>query len=272
MQLDQTHIAIRERGFLEIMGLALQVTRAHFVGLTFALLVGVAPFFALNCWMFYDWADSLWAEDYADLYQARMLLVVVVAIEAPFATALVTLYLGQITFSQKADARTILGAFFRALPQLTLLQGIVRTALMPVVLLPYWYQPYLGELILLERNPLFGSKRLTTMRRSRNLHSNSGGDLFGRWLLAWTTGKLLVFLLLHSVAILWGSLLSIELNLFYHFLFAFHGVLWLVFGWMAVVRFLSYLDMRIRHEGWEVELLMRAEAQRLRRTLGMASA
>jgi hypothetical protein len=29
------------------------------------------------------------------------------------------------------------------------------------------------------------------------------------------------------------------------------------------VRFLSYLDLRIRHEGWEVELLMRAEGLRL---------
>ena len=39
--------------------------------------------------------------------------------------------------------------------------------------------------------------------------------------------------------------------------------LWLVVAFMAVVRFLSYLDLRIRHEGWEVELLMRAESLRL---------
>ena len=39
--------------------------------------------------------------------------------------------------------------------------------------------------------------------------------------------------------------------------------LWLVVAFLAVVRFLSYLDLRIRHEGWEVELLMRAEALRL---------
>jgi hypothetical protein len=39
--------------------------------------------------------------------------------------------------------------------------------------------------------------------------------------------------------------------------------LWLIVVFLAVVRFLSYLDLRIRHEGWEVELLMRAEALRL---------
>jgi hypothetical protein len=36
-----------------------------------------------------------------------------------------------------------------------------------------------------------------------------------------------------------------------------------VAAYFSVVRFLSYLDLRIRHEGWEVELLMRAEALRM---------
>jgi hypothetical protein len=37
---------------------------------------------------------------------------------------------------------------------------------------------------------------------------------------------------------------------------------------LSVVRFLSYLDLRIRHEGWEVELRMRAEGAQLVRQLG----
>jgi hypothetical protein len=40
-------------------------------------------------------------------------------------------------------------------------------------------------------------------------------------------------------------------------------VLWLVSGFMAIVRYLNYLDLRIRHEGWEVELRLRAEAVRM---------
>jgi hypothetical protein len=44
--------------------------------------------------------------------------------------------------------------------------------------------------------------------------------------------------------------------------------LWLVVAYLSVVRFLSYLDLRIRHEGWEVELLMRAEALRMAARLG----
>ena len=39
--------------------------------------------------------------------------------------------------------------------------------------------------------------------------------------------------------------------------------LWLVIGYFTIVRFLSYLDLRIRREGWELELSMRAEADRL---------
>ena len=38
---------------------------------------------------------------------------------------------------------------------------------------------------------------------------------------------------------------------------------WLVIGFFAVARFLSYLDVRIRREGWEIELTLRAEAARL---------
>ena len=39
--------------------------------------------------------------------------------------------------------------------------------------------------------------------------------------------------------------------------------LWLVAGYFAVVRFMCYLDLRIRREGWEVELIMRAASTSL---------
>ena len=40
------------------------------------------------------------------------------------------------------------------------------------------------------------------------------------------------------------------------------AALWMVAAYFTVVRFLGYLDLRIRREGWEVELLMRAELDR----------
>ena len=49
--------------------------------------------------------------------------------------------------------------------------------------------------------------------------------------------------------------------------FVFPLSMWIAAGYLTVVRFLGYLDLRIRHEGWEVELRMRAEATRLHSTL-----
>ena len=46
-------------------------------------------------------------------------------------------------------------------------------------------------------------------------------------------------------------------------LFGLPLALWITAMYLTVVRFLSYLDLRIRYEGWEVELRMRAEANRM---------
>jgi hypothetical protein len=272
MQLDQTRIAIRERGYSEILGLALQVTRAHAPGLALALVIGVLPFALFNYWLLQDSAVGLWEEDIESVLGFMFGLLIIVALEAPFATAPITLYLGQITFSRKADIKEMAFTLLGALPQLILLQGIARSFLFFILLIPYWYQPYLGELILLERNPLLGRKRLTTLRRSRNLHANSGGEIFARWVLACIVGLAAIVAFSLFLLIMLAQLGSIEMELSTWLMVLYHGVLWLVFGWMAVVRFLAYLDTRIRHEGWEVELLMRAEAQRLRRQLGIAGA
>jgi len=47
------------------------------------------------------------------------------------------------------------------------------------------------------------------------------------------------------------------------FTFYFQLSIWIVVCYFTVVRFLNYLDLRIRREGWEVELWMRAERARL---------
>jgi len=42
-----------------------------------------------------------------------------------------------------------------------------------------------------------------------------------------------------------------------------HIAIWLVAAYLATVRFLAYLDLRTRHEGWELDLLLRRAGQRL---------
>lgn len=154
MQFDQTRIAIRERGFFEILGLALQVTRAHALGLLAAFLAGVLPFALFNIWLMYGSANEIWGEDSEAVVEFLWGMILVVMLEAPLATGFITVYLGQITFNREASAKEIFYGFAGALPQLLWLQGVVRSLLFWVLLVPYWTHPYLGELILLERNPL----------------------------------------------------------------------------------------------------------------------
>jgi hypothetical protein len=104
---------------------------------------------------------------------------------------------------------------------------------------------------------------LTISKRSHHLHVPSSGDLFGRWL-----GAASIAMMLTGTA--FGAFLFISGDFFndwrpgpFMLLTAFPLSLWIVAGFMTVARFLSYLDLRIRHEGWEVELLLRAEATRM---------
>ncbi len=61
-----------------------------------------------------------------------------------------------------------------------------------------------------------------------------------------------------------NSSLNLRANLEYSlFPYYYIAALWLTAGLGAVVRFLSYVDIRIRQEGWAVELRMRAEGLRV---------
>jgi len=267
MQLDETRIAIRERSFGEILGLALQVARSCAVPLFLAGLVGTLPFALLNGWLLYEvLQDDLWYE-FPGGYWTMM--IALVALEAPFATAPIAVYLGRMTFAAEISLRAMVVDLVRSIPQMLVVQGLLRCLLMPILCVPYWMSPYMNELVLLERNPLFAgkAKRLTTMRRSRNLHGSNGGELFGRWILATAAGGILLLAFCIGGETLVVQLTNWEITPTFRHLVLYPAALWIVVGWMAVVRFLSYLDLRIRREGWEVELQMRAEAQRLRRSI-----
>ena len=100
------------------------------------------------------------------------------------------------------------------------------------------------------------------------MHGGSVGDLFARWLAAVAFGVAAVRVPVGLACRSWPALLLSEwewegltYTLYYPL------ALWIVVGYFTVVRFLGYLDLRIRREGWEVELMMRAEGARLSRQL-----
>jgi hypothetical protein len=274
VQLDKTRIAIRERSFLDILDLALRVVWGYWGPLALTAAAGAAPMIVLNHWLL---ADALeWNEEYGydqDFWGSAvgylLLQAVLIYLEMPLATAPTTLFLGQAMFLENPNGWQIARDLLRSLPQLLLCQVFLRAVfLVPMIttIIPFVVWPYLNEIILLERNRLFRrtTSGTTTFRRSSYLHSNSTGDLFGRWLTSLLIGVPLAGAMFASVALIRAMLIG-DWHPGLALLIDFPIAAWTVVSFFTVVRFLSYLDLRIRNEGWEVELTMRAEAARLAR-------
>jgi hypothetical protein len=267
MQLDDYRIAIRERNYFDVLDLALRVARAHAGPLAAIFLLGIAPFAALNAWLLSGLLEMN-VEPLPTGYLWWMLLLVLW--ESPLATAAATLYLGQTLFAEHAEPRRVARDLLGSLPQLMLYQVLLRGLLLPAGVtwfVPFGVWPYLNEVILLERNRFSrgGKNRMTTARRRQALHGGVIGDLVLRWMGGTATGAVLFASLLLSFWTLGGMLLN-EWDWDWK-VYAIYWplALWIVVGFLTVARFLGYLDLRIRREGWEVELRMRAEGARLAR-------
>jgi hypothetical protein len=266
VQLDQSRIAICERSWAENLDLALQVMRAYGLPLALCAVAMIVPLAVLNHLFITSIFPDLWAEDATSgIYYWLTCLVL---IEAPLATAPITLYLGQALFVEKPTARQVVRAFAACLPQLVLLQIVVRTFLiLPIVtwIIPFALWPYLSEVIVLERNPLVSRDgRISTMKRNSLLHRGNSGDYTVRAISSGLLCMLLIAALYLTEDLLVRNLLGFEPGPT-GWLVETQLAFWLVAVYFAVVRFLSYLDGRIRHEGWEVELLLRAQRARFAR-------
>ena len=264
--LDSHRIVIRERGYFELLDLSLRVLRNQAGPLFVALLAGIGPLVVLNAWLL-DRAAAVPAGG-GPPWMFLIMMFIAVLWEAPLATAPATMCLGRTLFNQPLQARQIASDFVQSLPQLILYQVLLRGLLMATVagsFVPSVASPYLNEVILLERNPwrAAGKKNsISTGQRSSMLHRGQGSDFFVRWMLNMVIGLVLI-------VAFWGSLSAAARCLlgeqdwtrpFYTCLYP--ATLWMVVAYFTVVRFLGYLDLRIRREGWEVELLMRAELDR----------
>ncbi|MGA2033206.1 MAG: hypothetical protein ABSG68_13190 [Thermoguttaceae bacterium] len=268
MQLDRQHIVIRERSFSEVLDLALRVLRVHGGPLCLALAAGIVPAMLLNAWLLSGVLEP--EPDAGDVAGYLWWMFLLVMWECPLATALATLYLGQAMFSRRPEAAKVAKDFGKSLPQLLWYQVLLRGLLLPWMvtwILPYAVWPYLNEVILLERNPWRRRRKdgMTSGRRSRVLHAQSMGDLFVRWLGSVACGGMLVLSIWASLYCL-GTLLLGEREPGAPVYTVYYPLaLWIMMAIFTVVRFLGYTDLRIRREGWEVELAMRAEGDRLMR-------
>ncbi|MFO7907134.1 MAG: hypothetical protein ACQESR_12115 [Planctomycetota bacterium] len=299
MELDKTRIVVRERDVFDILDLALQVLRLHFVPLCITLFMGAFPWAILNHlllrWMLpgeVNVLDSM--EPLGGHVRYLWTMIVLVGIQAPMASSFSTMYLGKALFVERPRLWDTVSDVLRMLPRLTWFHVFLRGILLAICLViaidrnsPFSMAetlllllfaavmlrratcPFLNEIILLERNPV-GSKKpgvVTIRRRLVMLHGAAS---------RWTVG-LTILVGLYALGLALGlavALHAVQGVLFGEWnwhrigpLFLWPLAMWGTVAYTTVVRFLGYLDLRIRHEGWEVELRMRAEENRLAESL-----
>ncbi len=297
MQLDRTHIVIRLRSLSEIGDLALVMIRRYPASLLIGFAAGAIGWAIANAlllgWIPFNEAAYGLDDEEATAEIARYLawMGLLVFLQTPAAGVLTTLYLGQAVFEQRPTWASVLGEAKRQFWRWFWVLGCTRLAVPAMILLAvrwgqpvsaFWdvfipivlllamtvvrsSRPFLPEILLLEQCPLrTDSDAVITMtRRSKSLHTPMASDLGGRFM---AVAFVLLYLLLSVLyTLMWFRGIALGQWNFMDLvvlLVLFPLALWTVAGISVLVRLLSYLDTRIRLEGWEVELAIRAEAMR----------
>jgi hypothetical protein len=241
---EQTLVQIRERSFLDLQELALLVIRRRPLALAVALVAGALPFLGLNYWLA-EGGESGWIS---------FCHVLLPMIEAPLATAPLTVLLGGLMFGARPPTTQIARTVAAVAAPMALYQVVLRPLIFWV---PGWLT-FVNEVLLLERGPWFGASG-----RSANLCSGSVTELTLHWFGQCIFAMLFVACFWMGTGALENALFTSELTWDQPELADLAGLrfqlgLWLVIGYFGVVRFLTYIDQRIRLEGWEIELRLRA--------------
>jgi hypothetical protein len=251
---DRTLIQIRERSFLDVLDLALVVIRSEPLPLGLAALAGVLPCAALNAW--------LTAEPEFPLVAYLGLLV----LEVPWATAPLTVVLGGLMFGERPTAGRVARTIGRGLPAMIAYQLVVR-ALLLATFLGYPLVPsrlaFLDEVILLERG-----RFRSVVKRCSTLCGLRGSDLFGRWIVSVLFGVAFVVCFWVGTDAAFNALTTSDLTWDRPGWGDLYGLrtqaaVWLAIAFFGVARFLTYIDQRIRLEGWEVKLRLQAVGRAL---------
>lgn len=296
MQLDRTHIVIRSRALSEIGDLAMILIRNYPVASIFGFIAGMLPWLLLNL-LLIGWIPiaqfnlGIYDDEMeSELSRYLLLMVTLVILQAPIAGVLTTSLIGRAVFEDGVTWRSALIDLRKMFWRLFWVLGVVRGPIPLMILIASnWGQemapireivfpiaclfavgfqrgrrPFLPEILLLERCPLRAKMAgvITVGRRAAALHGPLTGELIGRFItvsLMLTVLSLAAFQTMLSVrGVLlgqwdWGPIV---------YLVFIPISLWFAAALSTLIRFLSYLDTRIRLEGWEVDLAVRAETQR----------
>lgn len=303
MQLDRTAIVIAQRSADELFDLSLLVMRRYWIKIVPVAIVGAAPFVLLNYIFlrpFTDYEQLVMASrdvTPSEGFHFRYLwtMMCLVFLQAPLAMSGVTYFLGQAVFNQETSLRQLARVVSKRSVSLLFVIGILRGAVLSVILslwlyatpslYPEWelvflsifigfafflvrsFRPFAPEILLLEQCPLrkkagASSDEQSYAKRSGRLHASSG-DIFSIQL--GISFLALAFLLVMCAGSLFinGAVLGLWRWGWWMDVIFFPAILWLMALWETVIRFLLYLNVRIRLEGWEIYLRFKAELQRL---------
>ena len=296
MQLDRPHIAIRTRTISEIGDLSLVLMRRYAGGIATAWLIGALPWIVLNAVLLVPpvamgWHNDLVLES-ASLGMVRyaVWMVILVALQTPVAGCVLTMYLGTAVFEPQPTVgsmvaktwsmwRPILWSLVgmrmvllstlwvavRMTTPMDFIDGMVAGGLVLIAGIQRSGRPFLPEILLLEECPIRrrDSAGQNVRQRSRLLHRPHGAELNGRFIAVVSTLAVLAvafgLAMRAALMLLIGGGVAVDLLSWF---VVFPAVLWLTGAISVVIRLLNYLDCRIRLEGWDVELAVRAETIR----------
>lgn len=287
MDLANTNIEIRERSLSQRVDLALRFVATRALGVGLYAAIGVIPAMALNAmlvWLldpFQTWSALDWQVPW-------VLIMYLTWVESPLVMAPLVVFLGAALFRQPMTWRSALADVARKFCSQIYVHGIVRCHLfwVALVLLAYvnqsdvgfytlvifgvlfgsifWFlRPYVDQIIYLERLPLMFKKEhpMTVGQRSSILHSaDSGTTMMESFINVLLSA--IVFYATYGLclwAYYWITFNTVTQDWFAASIFAFAW--WNTMVVATVLRFLGYLDARIRSEGWELDLRVRREAE-----------
>lgn len=242
-------IVMRERRLLQILDLGIAVLRLWWKQLLPPMVLGSLPWVLVNHLIVSQWADE-------DL--APFVWLFLIVIEAPWATAPMEIRLGGLVFGVHVSGREILVRMMRGVPKLLVYQFGLRIIcflfVITLVIMPNWLG-FMNYVILLERHSWKGIFRRQSQLALRSDLVASGLLIvfYGSVFIASSWFGLSVFLSVMKNPSLWEEPQWILLNDW-----KLHVLVWMTVQFFAVVRFLQYLDSRIRSEGWDLQNRIRA--------------
>jgi hypothetical protein len=261
MNLDAATVALRQRTTVEILDLALLVCRRHWLAIPFLTVAGALPWALLDAWILSGGRrgdeDAAWV--------AWFPFLLLVAAQVPLATAPLTAFLGQALFDRRPSAGRALATAGKRIPVL-LGAGVLRGvfAVIPPVLLAW--PSHLVEALVLEGQGFAGAWRRAGALRGADTRAGpvllllAIPVLMGAVVLVVGTLEAVLGILMHAdpwQVEQWTSMADPGASP------AVQVAVWAAVGFLGVVRFFAYIDLRTRAEGWAIDLDLRRAAARL---------